>query len=378
MLEWNVEIIGLYAIGAFGFLWLVRMLYVFCLYLRPLLRISKKEKSAFLPTDTPPVSVVVIALNKGAEFIRNIEKILAQQYPCFEVIVVIDNADKDVEDELKLLMHTDSRVRYTFVPHETKSVSRRKLALIIALKAARYDWILQTEYSCYPSSDKWMARMVNARTESTEIVLGGTVSESLPAGIRRTMNYFDLLKSLEMLSCGIYNLPYVGNSANLLLQKELLFKHISFGKSLKEELGEDLVLVNTAATDKNLAVELNSESLTVNSLLDKEDWTVRYTSAKRCRKLLGGFGKTLWKMSSVFSFLYFVALVFAVVMQLHSVLFLSVIGGMHILYRCSFWTILLCYSNKTRSVRFYTLPFYSRLLLPFVGSRKRSIIRRRK
>ena len=374
--EWNIEIVGICAVGAFAFFWLIRMLYVLCLYLRPIWRLTKKDKSTTLKTQDP-VSVIVIALNKGPEFILNIKQILAQQYPIFEVIVVIDNADKDVEDELKLLMHDDSRLRYTYVPHETKNVSRRKLALTIALKSARYDWILQTEYSCRPASDKWMERMMGTRTEGTEIVLGGTVTEKVPVGIRRTMAYYNLLRSLQMLACGICRLPYVGNAANLLMRKDLLFKHITFGKSLKEELGEDLVMVNAAATRKNTAVELKPESLTINSFPDKKDWVLKDESIRRCRPYLKGFGKTLWRVNPTVSFFYLIALLFAVYTQLQSVVFLSAIGGMHLLYRILFWGILMRYSNKTRSVRFYTLPFYSSLIYPLTKERKRSKVRRR-
>ena len=374
--EWNIEIVGICAVSAFACFWLIRVLYVLCLYLRPLFRLAKKDNSATLKTQEP-VSVIVIALNKGPGFILNIRQILAQQYPIFEVIAVIDNADKDVEDELKLLMHDDNRLRYTFVPHETKNVSRRKLALTIALKSARYDWILQTEYSCRPASDRWIERMMGTRAEDTEIVLGGTVTEKVPAGIRRTMAYYNQLRSLQMLACGICRLPYVGNAANLLMRKDLLFKHITFGKSLKEELGEDLVMVNAAATRKNTEVELKPESLTINSFPDKKDWILKDESIRRCRPYLKGFGKTLWQISPTVSFFYLITLLFAVYTQLQSVVFLSAIGGMHLLYRILFWGILLRYSNKTHSARFYTLPFYSSLIYPFTKERKRSRARRR-
>ena len=375
--EWNTEIVGICAVGAFALFWLIRMLYVLCLYLRPLFQLSKKDNSTALKTQEP-VSVIVIALNKGSGFILNIKQILAQQYPVFEVIAVIDNADKDVEDELKLLMHNDNRLRYTYVPHETKNISRRKLALTIALKSARYDWILQTESTCRPASGKWMEQMMGARTEGIEIVLGGTVTEQASVGIRRrTMAYYNLLRSLQMLACGICRLPYVGNAANLLMRKDLLIKHITFGKSLKEELGEDLVMVNAAATRENTAVELKPESLTINSFPDKKDWVLKDGSIRRCRPYLKGFGKTLWQLNPTFSFLYLIALLFAVYMQLQSIAFLSVIGGVHLLYRILFWGILLRYSNKTRSIRFYTLPFYSSLIYPFTKKRKRSKAARR-
>ncbi|MDD6209767.1 MAG: glycosyltransferase [Bacteroidales bacterium] len=364
-MQWVIDHIEILTLGLFLISWLIRMLYVLGCYRLPLRRISQKADTQ-PSSDFPPVSVIVIALNRETSFIRNVKKILAQQYPRFEVIVVIDNADKDVEDELKLLMHSDNRIRYTFVPNGAKNISKRKLALTIAAKSARYDWILQTENYCYPSSPAWISRMINARTPETGIVLGGNVTEALPIGLKRYMAYNDLVHSLQMLYCGIRHIPYVGDASNLLIKKDLLFSHIHFGKSLKEEWGEDHILVNSAASKTNVNAELTPDSVTISNQLDKRDWLKRNHSIKKFRSEIKGKGRTIWKINTLTSALYYIFLIIALLPNYNFIPILLAITALHIIYRISFWSILYLYSKKTASQRFWFLPFYAHFLSPFI------------
>ena len=365
-MELNIETIGWCALALFSLTWAIRMVYVFCFYFTPLFSVRKKDVFTPAPSDSPPVSIIVIALNKGIGFIRNIEKILAQQYPRFEVVVVIDNADKDVENSLKQLMHFDHRLRCTFIPHDTKNISRRKLAFVVAARTVRYDWVLQTECSCRPASETWLARMMNARKERTEIVVGGTVYDTVSVGIHRVMAYSDLLRSLEMLSCGIRRIPHLGSSANLLISKQLIISRLNFKESLKEEMGEDITLTNAAITKTNVAVELHPESLTISTFPDKKEWREKELSTARCRSRIKGPCKALWGANTFFTTLYGATFIATLFLQQHSILFLSFVVAMHLVYRCSFWAILYTYSHKTCSLRFYLLPFCSKLFYPFV------------
>ena len=346
------------SMGLFSIAWIIRIFYTLRYYAAPYRKLTTHKVSPQSPA-VQPVSVIVIALNREPGFIRNIKKILAQRYPCFEVIVIIDNADKDVEDQLKLLIHEDDRVRYTFIPHEAKNISKRKLALTIALKSARYEWILQTESYCYPASNEWINRMMNARSEQTQIVLGGNISEQLPIGAKRTMSYINLLQNLQILSCGILKIPYTGEATNLLIEKELLIHHIHFGRTLKEEMGEDRILINSVANKTNVAVELSAGTVTIAGQLDKKDWKKRQNSLKKCEQAMIGPGKKLWILDKATRYIYYALFIITLVIQFSSPIYLIPTLALHLIYRITFWSILLVYTQKTKTQPFYILPFCS-------------------
>ena len=83
-----------------GFFFFIQSCYHLGLY-RNLYLQSKKSKPE---TDTPPLSVIIVAKDAASELHRNLPSILEQDYPDYEVIVIYDRADKDeCEDVLKLL-----------------------------------------------------------------------------------------------------------------------------------------------------------------------------------------------------------------------------------------------------------------------------------
>ena len=74
-----------------GFFFFIQSCYHLGLY-RNLYLQSKKSKPE---TDTPPLSVIIVAKDAASELHRNLPSILEQDYPDYEVIVIYDRADKD-------------------------------------------------------------------------------------------------------------------------------------------------------------------------------------------------------------------------------------------------------------------------------------------
>ena len=83
-----------------GILFFIQSCYHLGLY-RNLYLHSRKEKQE---TDTPPLSVILVAKDAASDLQKNLPAILEQDYPDFEVIVIYDqSSDDDCEDVLKLL-----------------------------------------------------------------------------------------------------------------------------------------------------------------------------------------------------------------------------------------------------------------------------------
>ena len=98
----------------------------------------------------PGISVVMTVDDEGVDLKKNLPQWLDQSYGGrYQVIVVVSGNDPQVESILKRYSGSPS-LYTTFIPSSSRYMSRKKLAVTIGVKAARYDWVLLTDVDCYP------------------------------------------------------------------------------------------------------------------------------------------------------------------------------------------------------------------------------------
>ena len=90
------------------------------------------------------ISVIIPTYN-GCEMLRKsfptwFEQTLPQKE--YEVIVVDDGSEDDTRQVVESYMVQDPRLHMTFVPYGARVGSTKKLALTLAAKAAKYDYLL--------------------------------------------------------------------------------------------------------------------------------------------------------------------------------------------------------------------------------------------
>lgn len=104
-------------------------------------------------TEPPFVSAVVCTRNRGDRVVATLESILANDYPCFEVILVDQSSERDTEAAVSKFCQ-DPRFRY--LPSATNGAGR---ARNIGLAAARGEFVLFTDDDCTVPRD-WVATTV--------------------------------------------------------------------------------------------------------------------------------------------------------------------------------------------------------------------------
>ena len=102
----------------------------------------------------PSVSVVVYAHNECENLERFLPLLLHQDYPDFDVVVVDDASVDGTRDLLSDMLPHFSNMRVTFAPDATRSLSRKKLALTIGIKASQKEVVLTTNANCRVMSDQ--------------------------------------------------------------------------------------------------------------------------------------------------------------------------------------------------------------------------------
>lgn len=244
--------------GLFITVIIIQMGYYLTIFLKlPRYQHEKKRKS------NKPVSVIVCAKNEVDNLKRFLPKLLEQDYPDFEVIVVNDSSTDETEMLLSEFSSRYEQLRFTTIPPNEKFLHGKKLALTIGIKAAKHDFLLLTDADCYPSSDQWLQKMGSHFTGKIQIVLGYGKYERKKGFLNSLIRYETVFTAMQYLSFAIKGSPYMGVGRNLAYKKELFFKNKGFAKHYHIASGDDDLFVNETATKENTAVEFSPESHTL-------------------------------------------------------------------------------------------------------------------
>ena len=210
----------------------------------------------------PPVSVIVDACTETGQLSRFLPLVLGQDYPDFEVVVVASTEAEATSDALSALKVEHPNLHITFAPRGSRTLSRKKLALMIGIKAAKHDIVLTTCANCRVNSDRWLSTMMRNFTPDVDIVLGYShYRYHRDKRWGRRMRVFDTVSTgAQWLLSAIHGHPYRGVTENLAYRKHLFFDHSGFSHSMQLLWGEDDVFLSEIAQGRVVRVEIAAES----------------------------------------------------------------------------------------------------------------------
>lgn len=296
--------------GILAGLFLLQLLFILIVYLRPYRNANKQLKDIQPETQShPPVSIVVYARNESENLRNNLPFLLEQNYPTYEVIVVNDGSTDESEDLLKLLEKEYPNLYHTYIPEEAKYLSRRKLALTVGIKAAKYDILLFTEADCRPLSGDWIRTMASNFVEGKSFVLGFCSYGSHKGLMHKLIAYDNLVAGLQYLSAALSGSPYSGSGRNLAYRKEEFFKRKGYYKTLSLHAGDDDLFVNEAATGRNTRVAYSPDSITQMGRIDRFSvWKEMKVSRAATRRFYKGWALTRYRFDTAVFFLFLIVL----------------------------------------------------------------------
>lgn len=243
-------------------LFLIAFLFQMGIYLFVFLRVPLYRRKK-LSSSTPGVSVIICAKNEEKNLEHLLPKVLQQDYPEFEVVVVNDSSTDNTEQVLMDLSARYSHLRFTTIPADEKLKRGKKLALTIGLKSAKYDHVLLTDADCYPLGQQWLEYMASNFSKDHKIVLGYGGYERHKGLLNTVIRYETTFTAIQYLSHAIIGRPYMGVGRNLAYEKALFFDNKGFAGHYHLISGDDDLFVNENATGQNCAVEFSHESHTL-------------------------------------------------------------------------------------------------------------------
>lgn len=234
----------------------------------------------YIPRDidrnSQPVSVIICAWNEEENLKKNLQSILEQDYPEFEVIVVNDHS----RDETELLLHAwqkrYSHLRVINLTAENANMRGKKFAISMGIKGAKHEDLVFTDADCRPKSKHWLNHMAQGLEEPKQIVLGFGGFEKRNGFFNKLYRYESLHIAMQYLSYALAGFPYMGVGRNLAYNKELFFKTKGFIRHRHVASGDDDLLVNEVSNKTNTTIEIRKEAHTLSEPVENfSSWVLQ-------------------------------------------------------------------------------------------------------
>ena len=209
-----------------------------------------------------PVTVIISARNEFENLNQNIYSVLEQDYPEYQVIIVNDCSWDETKEFLEDLEKKYSHLKVVTIIEQEKYKRGKKFALTLAIKAAKYDYLLFTDADCKPASKNWLKRMQNSFTNKKEVVLGYGPYEKENGILNKLIRFETFYVAVQYLSFALKGSPYMGVGRNLAYKKELFFANKGFARHNHILSGDDDLFINDVATKNNVSIQINPESFT--------------------------------------------------------------------------------------------------------------------
>ncbi|MES2132986.1 MAG: glycosyltransferase [Bacteroidota bacterium] len=209
-----------------------------------------------------PISVIICARNEDDNLTEFLPKILVQDYPEFEVIVVndcsIDNTENVIDEFAKIFPN----LKKVNIKEDSYYKHGKKFAVLVGIKGATHDQLLFTDADCFPANEHWISEMSNGFSTTKEIVLGYGAYKKESGFLNKIIRFDTFLIAANYLSAAIKGKGYMGVGRNLAYKKSLFYKQKGFSKHYHIQSGDDDLFINEACTPENTTVVVSHDSIT--------------------------------------------------------------------------------------------------------------------
>ena len=226
------------------------------------LRVSLHRNNNFSQASTK-VSIIICARNERRNLALYLESFLKQDYENFEVIVVNDRSWDNSLIVLNELAKNYKKLKIVDIPDNETDHFGKKFALTLGIKAAQFEHILLTDADCKPSSDLWLAKMVNEFNQNIDIVLGASTYEKKKGLLNKLIRFDTAQIAVNYLGFAKANLPYMGVGRNLGYKKKNYESASGFKSHYHVASGDDDLLINQIANKNNTNILLDKDGITI-------------------------------------------------------------------------------------------------------------------
>lgn len=235
----------------------VQLLYVLLIYSRLAFFNGRKQQQA---PELPPLSVIIAARNEADNIYENLPFILSQDYPEFEVIVVVNQSVDESKYILDAYQQQYKHLRFTVVEKNKHVRPGKKLPLSIGIKAAKYEHLVMTDADCKPASQNWLREIGKMYAGNKNIVLGYGPYHPDKGLLNKIIRYDTAWIAVNYMSFALAGLPYMGVGRNLSYTKGAFQRANGFRSHYALPSGDDDLFIQEAAKKRNYTILLAPDS----------------------------------------------------------------------------------------------------------------------
>lgn len=236
---------------------LMQLFYLIFIYARLAFFRNNKQKTA---SGLPPLSVIIAARNEADNIYENLPFILSQNYPEFEVIVVVNQSVDESKHILEAYQQQYKNLRFTVVEKNKHLRPGKKLSLNIGIKAAKYEHLVMTDADCKPASKNWLMEIGKTYTGKKNIVLGYGPYDYDKGFLNKIVRYDTAWIAINYLSFALAGMPYMGVGRNLSYTKSTFRQVNGFKSHYSISSGDDDLFIQEAARKRNYTIMLSPDS----------------------------------------------------------------------------------------------------------------------
>ena len=251
-ISFNYNSLSFIILCVFSICWLIQMCYFWGLFSR--LAFFKKKKYDNDAPNYEPVSVIVCAKDAYEYLIDLVPRILSQDYPDFELVIVNDCSTDETTDYLKELVDKRPDVNVVSLTQSLNFFHGKKFPLSMGIKSAKHDLLLLTDADCLPENNQWIKGMVSAYRKNTEVVLGYGPYFTRKGLLNKLIRFDTLYTAIQYLSMALAHRPYMGVGRNLSYHRELFYKNKGFTSHYTIPSGDDDIFISQVANNKNTRI----------------------------------------------------------------------------------------------------------------------------
>lgn len=237
-----------------------QLLYLIFFYVRLAFYKDKDKKNNTENTDLPPLSIIIAARNEADNIYKNLPFILTQNYPEFEVIVVVNQTIDESKYILNAYQQQYSNLRFTVIEKNKHLRPGKKLPLNIGIKAAKYEHLVMTDADCKPASNNWLMEIGKSFNDKKRIVLGYGPYTKEKSFLNKVVRFDTAWIAVNYLSFALARLPYMSVGRNLAYTKDVFKDANGFKSHYSIASGDDDLFIQEAAKKKNYKILISEDS----------------------------------------------------------------------------------------------------------------------
>ncbi|GAB4428821.1 MAG: glycosyltransferase [Bacteroidia bacterium] len=232
----------------------------------------------------PPLSVLVAAHDEADRLRRNLPSLLAQAYPVYEVLVVLDRCQDDSHAVVAAIGRTHPHLRYLEIGATPPGWSPKKWAIEQGIAAARYEHLVFTDADCTAGPD-WLAAVGGRYAQGAELVLGIGRYARRAGLLNALIQWETFYAAFQYIGLAMQGRPYMAVGRNLAYTRAFFRRHGGLAAFRGSLSGDDDLLVNAYGRHARLAVVTDRAAQTCSEVHSRwRDWwrqKTRHVSAAR-------------------------------------------------------------------------------------------------